>query len=449
MLHWDIMMKPINNPAFHPAGTVWKRQKDHPVLAAMAKTALFLLLFFALFGTSMPFRERPQIVEEIESSNIVNQIAYSLVFILSVAALFPKRRELLALMAREKYLTFFLLWCGLSIIWSEFSFVSFKRFFQFVTILTAISAGLLYSDSSHDTLKIFQGLLFVYIVTSLLAILIFPHQATDPLSGWWKGLAPQKNLLGHTALVSTILWFNTLRLSRRVGAAVGSSVLLLASLTLLFGSGSITSILTLLLMALTAAILTMDRLIKPRGFCRFLAIVMSLLALALLISAVYLAPDYLQALSGLIGKDVSLTGRTFLWRDVMMYAREHWLWGSGFQGFWVTENPDVLSLYDQYTWLPNQAHMGYLDMLNETGMVGAILFLMLAIFYFRNLARLKQPHLWKWFFVMALIINISESTFFKARHITGVIFLFAYLALYYDLFKQQKKPNQPHSDTGK
>ena len=91
--------------------------------AFLAKLALVLFIFFLFFGTSLPFRERAEDVEDIGTSNIVNQLAFGGLFIISAIALIPKRKELLQLSKQEKFLTAFFLWCLISIIWSEHSFV--------------------------------------------------------------------------------------------------------------------------------------------------------------------------------------------------------------------------------------------------------------------------------------------------------------------------------------
>ena len=113
--------------------------------------------------------------------------------------------------------------------------------------------------------------------------------------------------------------------------------------------------------------------------------------------------------------------------------------GCGFGGFWVFDNINLVILYEDYVWLPRQAHMGYLDILNETGLVGLGLFLAMVVAFFKNLLNLGKPFFWKWFLIAALIINFQETTLFRPNILTGVLFIFSYLALYVDLIKHHRQ----------
>jgi len=165
-------------------------------------------------------------------------------------------------------------------------------------------------------------------------------------------------------------------------------------------------------------------------------LIFSLSALFLLV--VFLAPEFLASAIGSTGRDLTFTGRTHLWEDILREVADHWVIGAGFQGFWVLDNPELLALYDIYVWLPNQGHNGYLDILNEVGIIGLVLFFLVIFNYFRGLMKLQMPHYWKWFVVAALILNLQESTFIRPQVVTGVFFLFSYVALYSDIYKKER-----------
>jgi O-antigen ligase len=82
-----------------------------------------------------------------------------------------------------------------------------------------------------------------------------------------------------------------------------------------------------------------------------------------------------------------------------------------------------------------QAHNGYLDIINEVGLIGSILFLLVLINGFINLQKVKPAKIWKWFILVAIIINFSESTFIITRSYTGVMFIFSYLTIFTDKLK--------------
>jgi len=112
---------------------------------------------------------------------------------------------------------------------------------------------------------------------------------------------------------------------------------------------------------------------------------------------------------------------------------KHLYLGTGYQGYWVVDNNSVLLLYNKYIWLPQQSHNGYLDIINETGLIGFIIFLGMIVNYFVNLTGLKKVHVWKWFILPTLLINFTESTLFRPGIITGTFFIFSYLALFAEL----------------
>lgn len=95
-------------------------------------------------------------------------------------------------------------------------------------------------------------------------------------------------------------------------------------------------------------------------------------------------------------------------------------------------------LYSTYVWLPRQANNGYIDILNELGIIGSMLFAFVLINYFVNLTRLKQEHLWRWFVFAMIIINVTESSILRPRSVTSVMFIFSYFALFTDLLKSEK-----------
>ena len=80
-------------------------------------------------------------------------------------------------------------------------------------------------------------------------------------------------------------------------------------------------------------------------------------------------------------------------------------------------------------WQINHAHEGYLDILNETGIIGLSIFLMMMIFYFKNLSSLGKLYHWSWIVIGVLILNFMESNLFS-DNVCGCLFLFSYLSLF-------------------
>jgi exopolysaccharide production protein ExoQ len=407
--------------------------------SALARGSFLLYLFFALFGTTLPFQEPAQVVDDVTTSNVVSQVVFSTLFLLSAASLVEKRRQVVLLAAKERYLALFLLWCLLSVGWSEYGFVSFKRVFQVLTMVSVCLAVLLYAEATEDVVKYLYILLAVYIVLSLASVAAVPG-ATDPLWGTWRGLTFHKNTLGQVAFAGVVIFFS--RAGRGLSRSKALSLLLaFLSLVLLAGSRSMTSILALALLAALAAFSAADDRFRTLGIGRSFSLAALATGLGIALSIWWFAPDLFGWMPTLVGKDPSLTGRTEMWADLFKEFRKHPLAGCGFGGFWVMENPDLLVFYQDYPFLPRQAHLGYLDILIETGVVGFLLFCLIVIHYFRNAARHGKTRIWTWFLVSGLVINLTETVLFRQHVLIGALFILAYLALFADIVRDLEKDN--------
>jgi exopolysaccharide production protein ExoQ len=401
--------------------------------SGLARGSFLLYLFFALFGTTLPFREQVQDVDDIVTSNIINQVVFGVLLLVSAATLVKKRHQVALLVRKERYLTLFLLWCFLSVGWSDYGLVSFKRIVQ---ILTAVSAGLavlMYVGRTEEVVNYIFYLLAAYIVLSLASVAAVPG-ATDPEAGGWRGLASQKNTLGQIAFIGVVVF------SSRAGrgplrSRVLSVLLAFLSLILLAGSRSMTSLLALALLATLVALSACDDRFRTLGLGRSFSLAVLATVLGAALSVWWFAPDMIDRLPTHIGRDITLTGRTDMWADLFRESRKHLLAGCGFGGFWVMENPVLLAFYRDYPFLPRQAHLGYLDILNEIGLVGLLLFCLIVLHYFRNLGRYGTPRIWTWLLVSGLVVNFTETVLFRQNILMGVLFILAYLALFTDIVK--------------
>jgi exopolysaccharide production protein ExoQ len=414
------------------------RIKQPSVYGKISSFTFFLYLFFVFFGTSMPFQPPVEGIEEKGGSNIVNQMVYSSLFLLAMIPLWRRRSGAVVLLKSEKWLTLFLFWCFLTLLWSAYPFISFKRLFQVYIGVVVCIAALLYRDESIELIGVFRLVVFLYVIVSLLSVAMVPG-AIDPKTDTWRGLASSKNHLGQAALVCVLFCF----ISFKQGGWKRKwmdGIMLGLSLTLLVGARSITSFLTLFLLATTGGVVRMDRKFRTLDIGHFFLVFTIVIGFAFVLLMAQF-PNEIESLFQVMGKDLSFTGRTDLWAMVFAEAKEHFLLGAGFGAFWVPTNPPVLDIYRVFIWLPNQAHMGYLDILNETGLIGLLIVLGMVVSYFRRFSKASVKNPWIWFFVATLAINLAESSLFRQNLLTGVLFLFSYLALHYDsiTFKRVKQ----------
>jgi exopolysaccharide production protein ExoQ len=401
----------------------------------LANFTFIMYLFFSFYGTALPFREKLSDVSDIATSNIVNQIAFTTLFFTALIAMIPRLKTVMGIIYKEKVFTFFILFALISILWSDYPFVSFKRWFQFFTAYCVALSVMANVDFSEELLKRIRFLFYIYLVVSIVSIFTVP--GAKDFYGIWRGIAPSKNHLGQASLLGGLVVFYNFVTSHGKKRIFAFFMLMIA-LVLMVGSESMTTMSTFIFICFLGAVFYLDKYFQKLSIGRFISIFLIVSGSALFFAVLFLAPDLIAALAGSAGRDLSFTGRTDLWADILMETEKHWVLGTGFQGFWVVENPALLALYDIYVWLPNQAHNGYLDILNEVGVVGLIIFLLIILNYFRGLLKLKLPHYWKWFVIVAIIVNFQESTFIRAQVVTGVMFMFSYVALFSDIYRKHK-----------
>ncbi|MCB9058445.1 MAG: O-antigen ligase family protein [Calditrichae bacterium] len=393
-----------------------------------AQIAFLLLLFFIIFGTSLPFREKG--FEN--TTNPVNQIGFSLIIVLSAIALINHRNLLIKLILKEKFMVLFLIWCIASSMWSQDSFLTFKRWVQITAPFFASTAILFSKESSKNTLKYFEWILYPYLIASVLASLFIP-QALDPQFHTWRGLTYTKNNLGQVGVVGIIvsaIAFQQSVYKRKVLALI----MLMLSVLLLLGSRSMTSTATLLIVVgITTIMFVINKIFPFPNIAKFL---ISFTFVGILFSLFFILlwyPDFFVHLPELAGKDPTFTGRTHIWRIIVNEINKHPFIGCGYSSFWIFDSAAVELMQEKLFWLPNQSHNGYLDLINETGFIGFSLVILMVVKYFWILSKSKIDSQWKWIIVATIGINFLESDLFRPKHLTGTLFIFSYLAFYNDL----------------
>lgn len=383
----------------------------------------------------MPFQDKLTDVDEITTSSSTSQIVFSTLYILSFISLLPKRHIFYQIIKTEKFFTLFLIWSFITVFWSDVPLVSFKRWLRiFGNTLIMISA-LLYLRKTDDATKFFKIILSIYLPLSFLSILFIPGAIQYNQSAW-RGIAAHKNTLGQISLVSVIIWSYALQ-EESIKKKLFAFIFLSMSLVLLMGSRSVTAYLTASALLALAGFLYVDKKIFRPTIGRFFSSMFIFSFIVCMIPAILLSVNYLASLVELFGKDLTFSGRTYLWADVFDDAKTHLFYGCGFGGYWVPGTPAMERIWEIHYTLFNQAHLGYLDLLNETGIIGILLFVCIVIFYFINLIKLGQPHFWKVFIISALISNLQESSLFKPLNLTGALFIFSYLILYIDRVKSK------------
>ena len=338
------------------------------------------------------------------------------------------------LKALNPFLILILLWCLGSFIWSPMPGVTFKRAIQ---LYGFVAIGLALQISDHPVRLIVSSMLYtlmVMLAASFVMGIVNPTIGIDyELGGAWRGILSQKNELGQVAAMSILLW-QVLACISKVNVRIMAVSLIFAFLMLVLSKSSTSMIVTIT----TSSIFHLLR--KPRIDSEYAVtrVLLSLLCLILVALFVFFmqesrlptSAEVTAPIAGLFGKASDLTGRTDIWELVWLEIRRHWAMGLGYGAFWL--GPDSLSQYviDALHWIPLQSHNGYLDILNEQGLVGLTLTVLVILYHAYSLLLMRrtdqtQAAFWTAMLLVIVVTNFTESSLFRGFGFLNVFFFIA------------------------
>ena len=314
--------------------------------------------------------------------------------------------------------------------------VSLKRWITLFGEFIICLAALLHFKWSEEGLRAYRVVLFLYLPLTLLAVAFVPEAIQWQFPAW-RGLAPTKNNLGQIAIFSILALLAIISYNRGRAVNVMHYGLLLMALAAYLGARSTTSFLVGFFLLFILILVYLGRMISNKQLATYYAVFSILVFFTLIYITMVQSPEVIASILGVFGKDLSFTGRVDLWSTVFEMTKGKMINGWGIGGFWVSDGVHLFPIYREFIWLPNQSHQGYLDILNQTGIVGLSLLLLMIFGYLRKAAHLKKRNVWIWFFLGILVYNFQESLFFRPRHIGHFMFMFAYMALHIDLLKEK------------
>lgn len=290
-----------------------------------------------------------------------------------------------------------LTWVAMTLLWSalpDASFKSWLRLLLTMVVATALAHG--YRGRMLDLLADGVLVLMWVLVPSILVALLKPgigQESVEGISGAWRGITVQKNTLGLAAALATS-WFFMLVLGKPQRAN-GRWWMAGAAVICLLGSRSSTSLVMTLLMGGIFWLYYRQHLNSFAWLSRLL-----LLMVLAVMGYIYLYfmwhsqiptwNGFVGSVAGLFGKGSDLSGRTDIWPLVWGEIEKHpWL-GIGYAAFWRGDGSASQYIADVLFWAPTTAHNGYIDLINEIGLVGLLLFLGLCIAQLVQIAYLHR-----------------------------------------------------------
>lgn len=405
-------------------------------------------IVFSQLPTGFQFDRGRSDIDAVGGS-LIRQLQWFPLFALSGLVVWWRRAETVRLLrAGNPFLLLFVLWATATILWSPYPEVTFRKLWSLYGVVLLALALNVAGWRPERLAVVFRNTQGALLVVSLLVIILMPRiglHLEGSHAGTWRGLSPHKNHLGMMAGLALVLWTHAW-LTQAVRPRTGLFMIGLA-LLLLLGSRSQTAALTTFL-AVGLLVLLLRPLVAGRHVAAGLVLVAGILitggALILFAAGDSLTLIHLvEPVANFLGRDISMTGRDRLWAMTLEQFRENWLLGYGYETFWLGHVGPSGQIAEELYWLPWQAHNGYIDVLNETGVIGALIAVAFLFRHFTNILRLGRGDrgtaaLHMALLVMVLVSNLSESSLFRGLMIYWILLAFSATAVPRALLDHQR-----------
>ncbi|MGO9414484.1 MAG: O-antigen ligase family protein [Syntrophobacteraceae bacterium] len=328
-------------------------------------------------------------------------------------------------------LVIFFTYCALSLFWSDYPFVAFKRLIKDLGNVVMVMIILTDDDPVRATKFVIRRCAYVMIPFSIMLYKYFP--GIGRTWGRWlgeemiTGVTAQKNSLGILCAVIGLffLWnlvtdLRRMRMGRHKTELALNILFLIMTMWLLNKTNSATSLIcfgtgSAIILAMQTSVVRAKS--SQLGLYLFLAV------------ASYIIMDRLFGITELIvtglGRNMTFTERTDMWEQVTSMVSSP-LIGVGYDSFWLGSRLARMGEWARW-WQPMEAHDGYLETYLELGYIGvAILSALIIAAYVKigreirrnyNVGCLKLAML-----STVLLYNFSETSF-KGINICWFLFL--------------------------
>ena len=367
----------------------------------------------------------------IAEGSFVDRNTYLFLIVLGVITLLGRRVTWQPIVRDSGWLWIFYFYLLLSVFWSDFVFISFKRWFKDFGNVVMIMIIVTEPFPLAAVRGLFVRVACLLIPVSVMVIKWFPDIGRYFHKWTWTtcycGITTNKNSLADLAMLSgLVLCWNIVDFAGypRKGAKIKDvwpDLFLFGMCVWILSIAQCATALSCFVVGI--AVFFASRLdwakrnLTKLGWC--------CLALAVLMAAFATVPDFRGAIAGLLGRDVTLTGRTDIWEAALKLPTNPLL-GNGFASTWLTHEGAALAVELN---IPH-AHNGYLETFLQSGFIGVIL--LLAVLYCagrtasRNLSGgAISGNFYMALFIVGVMYDFTEVAFDTGNIIGFVLWLMA------------------------
>ena len=334
--------------------------------------------------------------------------------------LFRRKANWSNIIKNNKFIFLYIVYLGLSTLWSDYTFVSFKRWIRELNYLIMVLIILTESNPLESLKTILKRLTYVVIPLSIVLNKYFPELSRMySISGGepqYTGVTTHKNALGQLVLVCGLfIFWNLYIMLRNKSTQLDKKEILIHILfstmivTLLITARSATAIGSMIIGVSIIVFLGRPFIRRnPRQLKYYIVF------FAILLITMHFSFDLFNLSTSTLGRDETLTGRTQIWEEVLKMNTNPFI-GTGFDSFWLGERSQYF--WDKYWWHPNQSHNGYLETYINLGFIGLFLLIAMIIAVFKNISKnmlLKNNYDYQILrlsiVILFIVMNITEAT---------------------------------------
>jgi exopolysaccharide production protein ExoQ len=365
---------------------------DRDKSSRISKAAWLPVIWLLIVGSravSIWLGLAPASATSVQADSPVDGLVYLALLVAGLAVLVRRRRKALAALNGSWPIVSYWLFCLISVTWSDFPDIAFKRWIKSVGDLVMVLIIVTDTDPKMAFNRVLSRVGFVLLPASVLLIKYFPDlgRGFSPWDGtpWNTGVTTNKNTLGVIVLVLALgtLW-NVLTLLRSKSQPSRGRHLLAQTTALTFGivllgmANSATSLTCFVLGAILMIGTSLPAISnRPRAVHAFVLTMVLTGCFAMLFGA---GAGVVHAM----GRKTDLTGRAEIW-DVLIPMAPNPIIGAGFESFWL--GPRLDRVRSAFLGNPlNEAHNGYLEVYLNLGVIGVSLIAWILVSGYRRAA---------------------------------------------------------------